>query len=419
VDFLVAKKPFLLITIQVLLRALTLWFMLLALAVPEAARAQEVPDLASVRRDYAQLLALFPEDRQGYGKDAFRGYTGDQPMTLGLVVSAEAIHYLHMPNDESRRRVRTGVRWLLDHRDLDHDGAPGWGLPQPWDTFADGTENPANHSYTITTAIVMNGLLDALRASDLWSSAEKTEIRDMLVSVSRRWCRELWSEGYGGGYFWYSPREEDSTFCVNSPSMFLGSLTRLLAEQGEALTDEDRKLFTERRDAQAKAIVSTVELRDGAPFWKYTPLPNRYNKLSPNDLVHQVYTLWGIETYRDAQGPVAITWTRADAVRSVDQFWRAGAPAEFSQDSGPLSVKQPARLWCAGMMLAFYAHWGSAKQAEDCFLAIHDRYGPWPRMQLRPVADSADTSFYPRHAAHVLYGLSLECYQSKLSREEK
>jgi hypothetical protein len=401
----------------VLSRALTLWFMLLAQAAPKAAPAHHAA-LACAPREYEQLLALFPEDRQAYGKDAFRGYTGDQPMTLGLVVSAEAIHYSHLPNDESRRRVRAGVRWLLDHCDLDHDGAPGWGLPQPWDAWSDGTENPPNHPYTITTSIVMNGLLDSLRAGDLWSSAEKTEIHNVLVRVSRRWCRELWSEGFGGGYFWYSPRVTDNTFGVNAASMFLGSLTRLLAEQGEALTDKDRKLFTARRDAQAKAVVSTAELRDGAPYWKYAPLPNRYNKVTPNDLLHHVYTLWGIESYRDVQGPVAIPWTRAEAVKSVDQFWHAGAPAEFSQDSGPLA-KQPARLWSAGMMLAFYARWGNEKQTKDCFRSIHDRYGSWPRIKLHSAAENADASFYPRQAAHVLYGLSLECYQPKSPRDEK
>ncbi|MDZ4819743.1 MAG: hypothetical protein SGJ20_12310 [Planctomycetota bacterium] len=417
------------VTSETLVRAGTLSFVLFFLTVSKG--AGEKPSTSDNRQDYAQLLALFPEDRQAYGKDSFRGYMGDQPMTMGQVVSAEAIHYRHSPNDESRRRVRAGVRWLLDNADLDKDGAPGWGLPQPWDTWSDGTENPANHSYTITTAIVIYGLLDALQAKDLWNDAERAEQRAMLVAVSRRWCREIWSDGYGGGYFWYSPRKVDDAFGVNVAAMFLGSLTRLIAEQPDALTDEDRKLFTARRDAQAKAIVSTVERRKGQPFWKYAPLPNRFNLDRPNDLLHHAYTLWGIETYRDAKGPVEIPWTRAEAVSSMDKFWRDGVPQEYPQNGGTLA-KLPARLWSVGMMLAFYAQFGSEKQAADCFGAIRDRYGKWPQLQLLPVATKAvektatqkanvqaNAPFIPRQAAHVLYGLAIECYGGKAPRKEK
>src|SRR5690606_19680780 len=151
----------------------------------------------------------------------------------------------------------------LDHADLDRDGSPGWGLPQAWDAWSDGTENAPNHPYTITTAIVLNGLLDALRAHDLWDQRERQQLQALVVSVTRRWCNHLWSDGYSGGYFWYSPRDTDNSFGVNAAAMFLGSLTRLLAEHGDALNAQDRALFTARRDAQAKAVVSTVERREG------------------------------------------------------------------------------------------------------------------------------------------------------------
>ncbi|MDD4869038.1 MAG: hypothetical protein PHR77_00655 [Kiritimatiellae bacterium] len=74
---------------------------------------------------YTELLTVFPEDRQGYGKDWFLMAVDHQPMTYGFVLSAEAIHFQRDPNDESRRRVKKAVRWLIDNRDLDGDGLPG------------------------------------------------------------------------------------------------------------------------------------------------------------------------------------------------------------------------------------------------------------------------------------------------------
>ena len=208
------------------------------------AAAAGQPSLSALYRD---LLALFPEDRQGFGLDPLQNLDGQplitdhQPMTYGFVLSAEARHFRFDRNAESGRRVRKAVRWLIDNRDLDGDGKPGWGLPQAWPAWGHAP-NPHNQPYTITTAIVLNGMLDALSIRDFWSAAERDEMLDFMVQVARRWCRELWTEGYGGGYFWYSPSPADDIFGVNAPTMFLGSLARLLRDYGGRFTEADRKL---------------------------------------------------------------------------------------------------------------------------------------------------------------------------------
>lgn len=63
------------------------------------------------------------------------------------------------------------------------------------------------------------------------------------------------------------------------------------------------------------------------------------------------------------------------------------------------------------MMLAFYAKWGDEEKSEACFQSIRNRYGSWPRLTLYPTEGEKDGTFYPRHAAHVLYGLSLHCFR--------
>jgi len=327
-----------------------------------------------IKSGYATLVETFAEDRPGYGLDHFQKYVGDQPMTVGLYLSSEAMHQRSEPNEESLRRVRKATKWLLDNSDLDEDNAPGWGLPQPWDAGGDGTENAANQPYTITTAIVLAGLLDALNLDDTWSKEEETEILSLVVEVVKRWCNEVWSEGFQGGYFWYSPNKVDDNFGINASSMFLASLCRLLDEHKGALSEKDTRLFRGRADQLATALVSTVELREGVPFWKYIAVPNRYNRKSPNDLVHHVYTLWGIETYRDTGGSVELSWTREQAIESVDRFWRKDAPGEaparFPQDSDWKLDYEP-RLWGVGIMLGFYGKWDTPEKANACFQSVY------------------------------------------------
>ena len=319
---------------------------LMIVATPRGALCADGPEAAAARQAYEKLIARFPEDRQGFGVDTHLGAVDDQPMTYGLVLSAEAIRLKHDANAESRRRVTKATAWLLDNRDLDGDGKPGWGLPQPWDAWADGTTNPPNQPYTITTAICLDGLLDALAVPGLWTDVRRDEIRGVMRAIVLRWCREVWSDGYGGGYFWYSPDPNDDVFGINASVMFLGSMMRMLVEQPGMFSADERRLVEGRADALARAVVETVRPRRGLPFWKYGPAPNRYGNTNDNDLVHQVYILWGIETYRDCGGRVKLPWTRQQAVGSVDCYWRDGRMWALPQDApaepgGTISTSPP------------------------------------------------------------------------------
>lgn len=372
--------------------------------------------LQKVRESYQQLLALFPEDQQGFSKDADKNADGPelvtdhQPMTYGFVLSAEALHFRSDRNAESGDRVRKAARWLLDNRDLDGDGKPGWGLPQSWPAWGHAP-NPHHQPYTITTAIALAGLLDALAIHDFWSVDERDEMLSLSVEVTMRWCKEMWSEGYGGGYFWYSPAKLDDIFGVNAPAMFLGSLARLLKEDGVRFSDADRQLAQQRCDALASAIVNTAQLHDGQPFWLYAPLPNKLNHERFEDVMHHVYTLWGIEGYRNMGGKVALPWSRAQALRSLDHFWKDGGVAENDQDRPDKKKPNPApaRLCGAGMLLLGYAAWGDAVHAQETLKWIDQQCGPWPQLRHSPTA-TADT-VYLRDCAHVLFGLAQLAYR--------
>jgi hypothetical protein len=368
-----------------------------------AAGTARAGDLA---RDYATLVAVFPEDRAGLGLDP-GGATGDQPMTYGLVVAAESLRAARTPDAEPRRRARKAVRWLLDNRDLDGDGKPGWGLPDAWDAAADGSVNPPHTCYTITTAIVLEGLVQSLAVPELWSDDEAREIRGVVRDVLLRWCRELWAEGYGGGYYRYSTA--DDFFSINAPAMMLSPQARFLERHEHEFSAADRELVRARLDGLAAAVVHTVERRGGAPFWDYMAVPNRLNSKRPNDAVHQAYILWGIETYREHGGRVPLPWTTADAVASLDRFWADGKLYFFARDEPGLSAgraAQPANLWGSGLILACVARWGSREQVARSVAALVEAHGPLPRQREYPAWYRDDPHFYPRHAAHVLLGLA-------------
>ncbi|MHC4122742.1 MAG: hypothetical protein ACYSSI_04145 [Planctomycetota bacterium] len=365
---------------------------------------------------YKSLLSKFPEDKQGYGNDAMLDFVGDEPMTYGLVLSAEAIHYKKFANRESQQRIRKAVQWIIDNNDLDKDGLPGWGLPQPWDAFADGSTNPPNQPYTITTAIVLNGLLDALKSKSLWTDSEYKQMRAIISKVILRWCREMWSDGFTGGYFWYSPSVNDSSFCNNSPSMFLGSMVRTLQEHGDAFSHQERLFVKNRADNLAKAIMSIVILKDGLPQWNYIATPNRANYPERiSDLLHLGYTLWGVEEYRDYKGAVKIPWSRKQSLDTFNSFWGGDYIYYFPQNIVYSSEQSHLKyldspLWGMGFYLAFCSKWGDESYRAKATKIIdftNALYGPWPELKQYPRRHpESKNTFYPRQAAHVLYGMA-------------
>jgi len=357
-------------------------------------------------RLYEALLSKFPMDHQGLGLDAAQkpGLT-EQPMTYALVLSSEAIHNRSNPNAESKLRIEKALDWLITNQDLNHDGIPGWGLPLPWDAFSDGTINGPNHPYTITTSIVLNSFLDVLDVPNLVTTDQRNTIKELIGKVMVHWCNHLWSKGYGGGYFWYSPHSWDNIFSINAPAMFLGSMARYLKSYADELPRVDYQLIESRADDLAKAIVATVKLRHGLPFWDYDPIPNKFNNRQvENDLVHQVYILWGVELYRNNVGHVNFPWSTQQSLQSLRSYWHNNSLYGYPQDE-KLNAKYSA-LWGIGAMIAFESVYGTPEEAKKCVEFLDKAYGPLPNLTLTPRHDAKGQPFYPRQASHALWGLS-------------
>ncbi|MBS8266265.1 hypothetical protein DYI25_17730 [Mesobacillus boroniphilus] len=351
---------------------------------------------------YEMLIKKFPMGELGKGLEPTFPGKSYQPMTYGLLLSSEIIYYRLFRDQNTLDRIQELVNWLIENKDLDKDGIPGWGLPHEWDAYQNGSVNPPNHPYTITTSIVMNGLLDVLSMLELVSFKERAIIQGILAKTALHWCQNVWTSNAKGGYFWYSLSKTDSNFTVNVSAMFLGTLSRLLAEHGCIFTEQKYSFVKGRINSAANSVISNVKLSKGMPEWYYTIYEDPAKKSKLNDVIHHGYILWGMELYRKYGGLHPVPWTIEQAVKSIDRFIVNDKVYRFTELN-----KGPARLWGAGMALAFYSSYDEQEKVKHLIGIIDEQYGPFPDLLYYPSVSSKNKNFYPRFAAHVLWGLSL------------
>jgi hypothetical protein len=365
----------------------------------------------SASTEYTALLEKFPVGSQGKGLDPlFTSEETHHASTYAQILSSESFHYKDSPNLESSQRIREAVKWLLDNADTDNDGKPGWGFPFPWDAFGDGSVNPANQPYTIDTALVAVGLLDALTVEEFWSPEEKQRIVYALRDVFSRWCSEVWTRHEtNSAYFMYSTNTVDDYDVINVSSMFIGCLQRFIKEYGYMLSQDELALYANRADSAAKSIIDKVVVKFDGPFWNYIESPLFGARV--NDLVHHVYILFGMEMYRTYGGKEALPWTLDQGVKSLDLFFIGSKLYNYPQDASfasPLiDLNTPANLWGIGMLMAFYGKSSHIDKIEPCMDIIKNEYGQFPDVTIFPANHAQDTTFYPRFAAHVLYGIAV------------
>ena len=166
--------------------------------------------------------------------------------------------------------------------------------------------------------------------------------------------------------FLVSPSPADDIFGVNAPTMFLGSLARLLATMAAGLPrpigNSSSSAATRWPGPSSIRCSCTTGSRSGS----YAPLPNKLNHRVSKTHAPCLHAV-GIEAYRDAGGKVPLPWTRKQALRSLDHFWKQGGVTEIDQDppGKKKSDTKPARLCGAGMLLLGYAAWGNPRRAVE------------------------------------------------------
>ena len=276
--------------------------------------------------------------------------------TYGLVLESAVA----AGDAETADRART---WLRD------DERPaGWGMDWTWDPFSDGSMTQAGTPFAVTTAIAIDGLLEAGIDADG---------ADRIGRILMRWAREAWSDGY----FWYSLAPQDAIDTPNVNGMLAGAAARFLTEHGDALSEADAAFLRERVEG---SLVRLASQHDASLRWPYSA-----RQPIVNDLAHHIYILWGAERARDAGFEVA--WTREEAIDSLDTY---GGVYPTDMVLTPSMEARKGSQWQTsgtGAALAFSARWGG--DIRRWSNAVCETLKISPRV--------------PRFDAHALLGMAL------------
>ncbi|MFD2264571.1 glycosyltransferase [Lacibacterium aquatile] len=317
------------------------------------------------------VFSQFDKTYPGRGLDSFTGDASlDHPMAYALYASSA--HMLGF-----QKEAEAACQWLCENA-LRPNGEVGWGLPFEWDAFADGSPNPVDTIYGITTALCVRALLDTDYGLPKAEAALENYLRYAVPTPH-------------GLFFSYSSQPDDAKSVFNVTSMLAGQYARL----GHILGRAD---FIEAAHAAAKDIIAHRQEHSSGYFWSYST-----EIAQPNDSVHAAYTVQGLI---ELQAWLAMDLQVSRCLLYLREFFRKGEAFEFARHESlkPIKRQQKARLWGIGMLLHVAC---SVRDTPLKKLALR-----WIRQNLE--ADTplqSDAAFLPRHQSHLVFGLARAAVQ--------
>lgn len=244
----------------------------------------------------AELYGRFDPKKPGFGAADYPGNAAVHiPKSYAAILFAEVERSRGDLLPQLPNLAATAGNWLLDHADLDKDGQVGWGVPIAWDAYGDGSENPANTTYTISTAIVVDALLTWMERD---SSSPKQRIFDTVTEALRPFAGPKYRSP--SGLLPYSFRSSDLPYDTFNPAAYMaGQLQRF-----SQLTP-DQPLATALRQAADDTVQvllneKKINPATGSWYWQYS-----IQESVANDLPHASYIIDGLRTYRLHGGRLA------------------------------------------------------------------------------------------------------------------
>lgn len=245
---------------------------------------------------FDQLYNRFDPTQPGHGVTDYPGNpAADVPKSYAMILMAEVERARHGYRTELPSLAHIAGRWLLDNADLDDDGVVGWGVPVAWDAYGDGSENPADTAYTISTAIVVDALLN-------WMQADPKAPGARIVSTVEKALRPFAGMTFRSpsGMFSYSFTPSDRPYDTFNPAAYLaGQMQRF-----SRLTHDETFAAGLRNAADATMAALIAEHRinqlTGSWYWTYS-----IQEEVTNDLPHASYIIDGILQYVENGGRLA------------------------------------------------------------------------------------------------------------------
>lgn len=236
----------------------------------------------------------------------------DIPKAYAMIVKAAELDAGRTPS--LLALSRTSENWLITHDDVNGGGVKGWGLPFEWDAFGDGTPNPANTGYAISTAIVIDALLD--RAKTMSGSQRDATIELAWQAIFPYLDPTVKTPG---GLAPYSLTPQDRGWDVFNTAAYLAAMAQRLSRT-ETAADRVARLQQFADTTMQVLLDRRLVTLDGAWYWPY---------LSPgssvNDLPHAAYIIYSIETYVREGGRLADSFPRERIWSHLGDFVVPGA----------------------------------------------------------------------------------------------
>lgn len=261
--------------------------------------------------DLQRLHARIQPDHPGRGVTDYPGNTAeDVPKSYAMVLLGDIERHRHRAASALPELGAIAGRWLLAHADENRDGVIGWGVPVAWDAYGDGSVNPKDTEYSISTAIVIDALLT-------WREAGAGTADPEILPVVERAAEPYLRHGVltPSGLLPYSLRESDRPYdTFNSAAYLAGQLQRL-----SKLTT-DARLAARLAEVADKTVASLLKNRQTSPdtgawYWRYS-----IQEATPNDLPHASYIVLGLRDYVAHDGRLAPQVDMAKVVDHLREF---------------------------------------------------------------------------------------------------
>jgi len=354
-------------------------------------------------KSYFSILNNLDANYPGRGIDIFNDEIKDRPMAYGLILSAEANRYMYTSDTIALYNVRKCGYWLIKNSDLNDNGIKGYGLADPWDAFSDGSVNPTHQEYTITTAIVVKGLMD-------WYEIEMDLIiQEQIIETIEGCLNPFLDDTYNSpsGMPAYSFNENDKIYDDFNPASFLaGQLQRF-----STITNSNN--LSASLEHKADTIISVLIQNSHSDQSEYFYWFAAIQIKRPNDLLHAVYIIKGFKDYYKYGGKSDVEFD--EIFNHLFSFRSDGFWYEHFKDKNKIE-KKFARLWALGILIYTLSEKKLYDIIEDEVLKQLSLYQAGDGIfKIKP----NDNRMLIRYDAHLLLGLSHFLYNSRFIDQHK
>ena len=199
-------------------------------------------------------------------------------------------------------------------------GGPGFGLPDAWDAFGDGSTNPAYTAYTWQSGMVALGVAKIARVLGDAGHPEADAVRTYGVELVQRWDAH-YTDVADGGYWWYSTQPSDA-IAVHNTSALIAMASAILSDAG------DKALPGERPEAAAGLLWARMSGNPSTGYtWNYADDGYPVELRRAEDVSHALVTLQLMREARD-RGWWSDSQAQGVARTLLDTMW-SGHPARL------------------------------------------------------------------------------------------